>query len=137
MHPAKKSSLGNVHAYSDIKLHQNLLQALVLDDLVEVIGQQFLLIVAVRLHFAHVPIATLQTVQLSAQEFLHAQRELEKEGRRENALHVGDQVDLLDGLVEARLLVQFLKKGQLLVVYCGNLYWRLCYFQKATDNCIY
>ena len=72
------------------------------------VRQQLLVVVTVGLHLAYVAISPLEPLQSPPEEPLHAVGKAQEDGRLHHALHVGDQVHLLDGLVQPGLLVQLL-----------------------------
>ena len=55
---------------------------------------------------------SFQAVQLPSEEILRPHWQLLEEGREEDALHVGDEVDLLDGLVQPGFFVQLLQRNK-------------------------
>ena len=85
-----------------------LLVDVVLQGLLQIRGQLALLVAAVELHLDGV-VALLQAVAVPA--VLEEQADLAEVGGEEGALHVGDDLDLLGGQVEATNLVQLLHKG--------------------------
>ena len=87
-----------------------LLRTLVLDGLVQVGGQELLVVVRIRLDLENVPVTTFEAVEFAPQKVLQTNWEFVEHGREEDALHVGDEVDLLDGLVKSRFFVQLLKR---------------------------